>query len=59
MFNNHEHLVWFSSFDDAYNEICYYLEHDDAREQIAKNGMDLVRKNYSWDNQVDKLFDLL
>jgi len=59
MFNNNEHLVWFDSFEEAYNKICYYLEHTATREWVAKNGMSLVRGNYSWDRQVDKLFKLL
>lgn len=44
---NKKHLVLYSGMDDMKNKIRQYLKDVEARCQIAKTGMEFVRKNYS------------
>jgi len=53
------HLVTFDSLDDLKDKIYYYLENEDEREEIAQNGMDLVRENYNNVNRVNKFIDIV
>jgi len=42
-----KHLVLYENMEDLEDKIKYYLDHDGEREQIAKQGMEFVRKNHS------------
>ena len=42
-----KHLVIYKDINDMKDKINYYLENEEEREEIAKKGMDFVRKNYS------------
>jgi len=42
-----KHLVLYENLKDLEDKIKYYLEHDEEREQIAKQGMEFVRENHS------------
>ena len=46
-FKDGEHLILYDDIDDLTNKINYFLEHDQEREIIAKNGMEFVRKYHS------------
>ncbi len=59
IFIDKKHLVYYNSFADLKNKIDYYLVHDKEREKIAKQGYNFVRRNYSWDAQINKLLDIL
>jgi hypothetical protein len=42
-----KHLILYDDLNDLKNKINYYLKHDSEREEIAKNGMEFVRKNHN------------
>ena len=43
-----EHLVLYKDdFSDLEDKIMYFLKHEEEREQIARQGMEFVRKNHS------------
>ena len=47
-FYNNEHLIIYKDdFSDLQDKIEYFLKHDKEREEIAKNGMDMVRNRHS------------
>lgn len=41
-----EDLVMYSSMDDLCMKVAYYLEHDEEREQIARNGYEKLKRNH-------------
>jgi len=46
-FKDGEHLVLYKDLNDLKDKVMYYLKHEDEREEIAKNGMNFVRKNHN------------
>lgn len=51
-----EEIVVYGSLDECMEKIAYYLEHDDEREKIAENGCRHVRQEFSYENQLQKIF---
>lgn len=41
-----EDLVMYSSMEDLVSKVAYYLEHDEEREQIARNGYEKLKMNH-------------
>lgn len=58
-FNDGEHLVFYSDFDDMEEKIKYYLEHEEERKQIAANGMALVREQFTYEKQIGKILEVM
>lgn len=50
--------VVYESIEDAVEKAEYYLEHEDERREIARNGHESV-KRFSYENQLDKMFDIV
>lgn len=48
-------LVAYESQEDMLNKIAYYLEHEDERIQIAKNGQEKVRKYHSYKVKLEEI----
>lgn len=46
-FEDGKHLVLYDGLKDLNKKIKYYLEHEDEREKIAKQGMKFTRKNHN------------
>lgn len=55
IFENHTHLVWFTSIDEAVELTKYYISHDAEREEIAQNGRQEVLANHTWDNRIARM----
>lgn len=53
-----EDIVLYDSIPDLLNKIAYYLEHDDERLQIAKNGYEKVRAYHSYDVRLAQMFNM-
>lgn len=51
-------IVLYDSIPDLLNKIAYYLEHDEERLQIAKNGHEKVKQCYTYDIRLQKMFAL-
>lgn len=51
-------IVLFDSPEDMRWKINYYLQHDEERQQIAQNGFEKVKKEFSYDIQLKKMLQL-
>lgn len=51
-----EDIVLYESIPDLLDKIAYYLEHDEERKQIAKNGHDKVKNFHSYDIRLQEIF---
>lgn len=58
MFENGVHLVTYNDEIDMVEKIKYYIEHEDERERIASNGMDLVQKNHTYLLRMKNLLEI-
>ncbi len=54
-FENGRELVWFDSPEDMMDKAAYYLANNDEREQIAKNGLEIAEKVFSYDVLLAKI----
>lgn len=51
-FEDKKHIVWYNSFEECVDLIRYYLEHDEEREKIRKQGYEYVQKVHIWDIRI-------
>ncbi|MBE5923095.1 MAG: glycosyltransferase [Lachnospiraceae bacterium] len=51
-------LEVYESQEDLLNKIAYYLEHDDERIQIAKNGQEKVKNEHSYKIKLEKMLKI-
>tara|TARA_Y100001960_G_C14762213_1_gene874782 strand:- start:1424 stop:2713 length:1290 start_codon:yes stop_codon:yes gene_type:complete len=54
-----EECAVFYSKEDLLEKIKYYLEHDEERERIAKNGYERGMRDYDFRSGVGRLFEIL
>lgn len=53
-----EDIVVYDSIPDMLQKIDYYLEHDEERSTIAKNGYEKVKRLHSYDERIAAMFTL-
>lgn len=58
MYTDKENIAVFDSIPDMIEKCHYYLENDEERNRIAKNGYDLTHKLYTWDSMINNLIKL-
>lgn len=58
-FTDGKELVMYSDMADLVAKAGYYLKHEDERLEIAKAGYDKVKKDFSFDIQMEKLLEEL
>lgn len=58
-FKQGKHLVWYDSHSDMMDKITYYLEHDEERQQIAKEGHLLVQKEHTMEKRVQAIISTI
>ena len=51
--------VYYDSREDMYHKIAYYLENEDERIQIARNGHDKVLKYHGYGNRLSKIMKIV
>jgi len=58
-FEDGKHMVFyeFGDFDDLKKKIDFYLENDDAREYIRKQGHELVKNHHTYTNRWQTILD--
>lgn len=49
-------IVLFESEKDLLEKITYYLEHEEERKWIAKNGYEKVKKQYTYQKRLEEMF---
>lgn len=57
LFVEDKEVVLFKNMDEMMDKIDYYLKHEDARSKIAMNGYKRVKKDYSHENALKKMFE--
>lgn len=55
VFTNHKHLVWYTSDEDLFQQVEYYLEHDMEREKIAVEGQKEVYHKYTYVESIRRI----
>lgn len=58
-FEQGKHLVWYDSHSDMMDKIIYYLGHDEERQQIAREGHLLVRKEHTMEKRVQAIISTI
>lgn len=56
LFENGKELVMFASEQELSELILYYLEHEDERMEIAKNGFKKVKEQFTYEMALNKIF---
>jgi len=54
-----EHLVIYEDLGDMQDKVMYYLNHEDERREIAQNGMEFVRENYTNKVMVERFTEIV
>lgn len=54
-----EDIVLYDSIPDLLDKIGYYLEHEEERLQIARNGYEKVKKYHSYDVRLKEMFRMI
>lgn len=49
-------IVLFESEKDLLEKIAYYLEHEEEREEIARNGYEKVKNHYTYRKRLEEMF---
>ncbi len=55
-FEDGKDLILYESMEDAIAKADFYLKHDDLRKQIAVNGHQKVKKEFSYPKRIEELF---
>ncbi len=55
-FENGKSIVWFESYDDLFDKIAYYLEHEDEREAIAAAGHRIIAEEFTYEKLLGRIF---
>lgn len=58
-YEDKKHLVLYNDFKDFKRKLKYYLNHDEIRERIAKNGMKFIRKHHSCEVRVQQMIKVI
>ena len=59
VFENGEHLVWYSDTDECLDKIAKYLEAADERERIAEAGHQRVFGEHQYFHRVGRILEIL
>jgi spore maturation protein CgeB len=55
LFGRGKELDWFETIEECCDRIEYYLQHDEERQKIARDGYRLAHSEYSYDKMVAKI----
>lgn len=51
-----EHLETWKDYDELVEKIKYYLEHEEERKEIARNGYELTQQNFTFEKDLERVF---
>lgn len=57
-FENEMDCIMYDSLEDAFVKADFYLKRDDLREQIAKNGHEKIRREFSYPQRIQQMFTI-
>ncbi|MGN0346145.1 MAG: DUF3880 domain-containing protein [Lachnospiraceae bacterium] len=55
-FEKGKDLVWYESYEELFELVAYYLDHDTQREKIAQNGHKIAKEQFSYEILLHKIF---
>ena len=55
LFEPNKDFVYYTDYEDLLTKVEYYLEHEDERNAIARNGYEKVRKNHTYKHRLDAI----
>ena len=58
-FENGKDLVWFTNQSELVEKAGYYLDHEEERKQIARNGQEKVRRFHTYLQRIGGMLDLI
>lgn len=58
IFAEGKHLAWFVSRSEAVQKAWYYLENENKRDEIARRGSEVVRREHTWDVRASEILKL-
>lgn len=56
-FVNGQDCYMYSSLEEAVNAADYFLSHDKERQEIAANGLNKIKENFTYQNRFDAMFE--
>ncbi len=59
LFEEDQEIVMFRSPEELLDKLDYYLTHEEERRRIGENAYRKVRENYSYENQLGKIIQIL
>ena len=59
IFDKTKHLDWFRNQEELLELIHYYLDNEQKREEIAKNGRKFIEDNYTWEDVIKKIMSVI
>ncbi|MCR4656716.1 MAG: glycosyltransferase, partial [Lachnospiraceae bacterium] len=59
LFNIGEDIEVYSDYEELVSKCAYYLEHEDERKRIAENGYKKVSENYTYENRIMTMFNVI
>ena len=54
-----EDYVFYTTPEDLYEKVGYYLEHEEKRERIARNGYEKVKAKHTYDCRINEILKML
>ncbi len=52
-----QECVMYTSLEDAIEKAAFYLQNDDIRQQIARNGIARIEADFKYEDRIEKLLD--
>lgn len=57
-FENEKDLIMYDSMEDAFAKADFYLHHDDLRREIALNGYEKIRREFTYPQRIQSMFEI-
>ncbi len=57
-FENEKDLIMYDSMEDAVAKADFYLRHEDLRQEIALNGYQKIKENFSYPERIEELIHI-
>lgn len=58
-FHAGEHYDYYSDMQDLEEKVEFYLKHSEVRERIAKNGLEVIGKSFTYENKLNEIFRIV
>ena len=55
-FEEGKEVITFENFEDLVDKVGYYLQHERAREKVAKAGYERARKEHTYERRFKEIF---